>query len=384
MTLSNEEILRYSRHLILPDVGMKGQEKLKAAKVLLIGSGGLGTPNAMYLAAAGVGTIGLVDFDVIDHTNLQRQLLYSIEDVGQNKVDVAKRKLNQINPNIDVITFNEMLTSENALRIIKDFDIVIDGTDNFQTRYLSNDACFFLKKPLLYGSIFRFDGQVTVFKADEGPCYRCINPDPPSPGSVPSCAEGGVLGVLPGLVGMIQATEAVKLILGYGKPLIGRFLQINARNMTFREIAIHKDPDCPLCGTHPTVTGLIDYLEFCGLGRGAEVQDESTADVPAITPQELKAKIDREGKDAIHFLDVREPHEFEISHFEGAKFIPLGEIMARVNELDTSVEYVVHCRSGVRSAKAIKQLQSIGFKKLLNLTGGINGWADVDSTMPKY
>ncbi len=382
-TLSNEEILRYSRHLILPEVGKAGQEKLKAARILLIGSGGLGSPNALYLAAAGIGTIGLIDFDIVDHTNLQRQLLFGSDAVGLPKVEAAKKRIESINPNVVMKTYNTLLSSANAMDIIKDYDLVIDGTDNFPTRYLVNDACVFLNKTNIYGSIFRFDGQATVFKPKEGPCYRCLYPEPPPPGEVPSCAEGGVLGILPGLVGMIQASEAVKYFLGKGESLVGRLLQISVLDMTFREVKIQRDPECPVCGDKPTITALIDYQEFCGIPVGKESADEKPTGVPEITPIELKKLIDKNGA-ALNILDVREPYEYEISKIEGSKLIPLGELLEHVNELDSSKEYIVHCRSGVRSAKAILQLQKLGFKKLKNLVGGINAWADVDPTVAKY
>lgn len=382
-TLSNEEVLRYSRHLILPEVGMKGQEKLKAAKVMLIGSGGLGSPNALYLAAAGIGTIGLIDFDVVDHTNLQRQLLFGSDAVGMPKVDAAKKRIQEINANTVVNTYNAKLSSDNVMDIFTDYDLIIDGTDNFPTRYLVNDACVFLGKTNIYGSIFRFDGQATVFKPKEGPCYRCLYPEPPPPGEVPSCAEGGVLGILPGLVGMIQASEAVKYFLGVGTSLVGRLLQISVLDMTFREVQIRRDPACPVCSDKPTITKLIDYEQFCGLGIGLEAPIAVTDDVPEIEPEDLKELIDRSGK-KLNIIDVREPYEYEISQIKGAKLIPLGELMDHVNELDSSQEYIVHCRSGARSAKAIRQLQAIGFKKLKNLRGGINAFADVDPSIPKY
>lgn len=383
MTLTNEEVLRYSRHLILPEVGKAGQEKLKAAKILLIGSGGLGSPNALYLAAAGIGTLGIIDFDVVDQTNLQRQLLFGSDQVGVPKVEAAKKRIQSVNPNVVVNTYNEKLSSANSMQIFKDYDLIIDGTDNFPTRYLVNDTCVFLNKPNIYGSIFRFEGQATVFKPKDGPCYRCLYPEPPPPGEVPSCAEGGVLGILPGLVGIIQASEAVKFFLGKGDLLIGRLLQISVLDMTFREVKIRRDPDCPVCGDHPTIKQLIDYEQFCGLGLGQEAPDAKTDDVPEITPQELKALLDKNGK-KVNILDVREPYEYDISRLPGSKLIPLGQLMDHVNELDSSQEYVVHCRSGVRSAKAIRQLQQIGFKKLKNLKGGINAWADVDPSVPKY
>lgn len=383
VSLSNEEILRYSRHLILPEVGKAGQEKLKAAKILLVGSGGLGSPNALYLSAAGIGTIGLIDFDVVDHTNLQRQLLFGSDAVGMPKVEAAKKRLLEVNPNVKINTYNTLLSSSNAMDIIKDYDLVIDGTDNFPTRYLVNDACVFLNKTNIYGSIFRFEGQATVFKPKEGPCYRCLYPEPPPPGEVPSCAEGGVLGILPGLVGMIQASEAVKYFLGKGDLLIGRLLQISVLDMTFRELKIRRDPECPVCGDKPTITELIDYQQFCGVPVGQESAEEDHNGVAEITPKDLKSLLDKNRK-AVNLIDVREPYEYEISKIEGAKLIPLGTLMDHVNELDSSKEYVIHCRSGARSAKAIMQLQKLGFKKLKNLAGGINAYADVEPSIPKY
>src|ERR1700675_4969368 len=377
--LSNDEIARYSRHLILPEVGMEGQQKLKAAKVLCVGTGGLGAPLALYLAAAGVGTIGLVDFDTVDASNLQRQIIHSTATVGKLKVDSAEIMLKGLNPYLNVVKHNTMLTSANALEILKDYDVIADGTDNFQTRYLVNDACVLLNKPNAYGSIFRFEGQASVFATEEGPCYRCLYPEPPPPGLVPSCAEGGVLGILPGLIGTIQATEVIKLILGKGESLIGRLLLIDALNMKFRELKLRKNPDCPACGTHPTITKLIDYNEFCGI-RGEEKPVETlTADIQV---EELKRRLDA-GED-LFVLDVREPHEYQICNI-GGHLIPLGDLPKRVNELDSSREIVAHCRSGVRSAKAVGFLQQAGFKKVHNLAGGILAWADrVDPKMPKY
>ncbi len=379
VTLNNDEVLRYSRHLIMPEVGMEGQLKLKAAKVLCIGAGGLGSPLALYLGAAGVGTIGIVDFDVVDYTNLQRQIIHSTADVGRKKLESAAEKLKGINPFLYIRTFETRLSSENALELFRDFDIIIDGTDNFPTRYLVNDACVLSGKPNVYGSIFRFEGQASVFATKEGPCYRCLYPEPPPPGLVPSCAEGGVLGILPGLVGVIQATEAIKLILGKGEPLIGRLLLVDSLAMKFRELKLRKNPDCPVCGTHPTVTKLIDYQEFCGI-RGEEAP--VTTSVPEIQPEELKRRLDA-GED-IFVLDVREPHEYQICHINGY-LIPLGDLAKRVNELDSSREIVAHCRSGVRSAKAVDFLRQAGFKKVKNLAGGILAWSDkVDPKLPKY
>ena len=379
LTLSNDEILRYSRHLIMPEVGMGGQLKLKAARVLCIGAGGLGSPLALYLAAAGVGTLGLVDFDVVDYTNLQRQVIHTTNDVGRPKLQSATEKLAAINPYINLRPFETRLTSDNALEIFRDFDIIADGTDNFATRYLVNDACVLSGKPNVYASIFRFEGQATVFATKDGPCYRCLYPEPPPPGLVPSCAEGGVLGVLPGLLGIIQATEVIKLILGSGDSLVGRLLLVDALAMRFRELRLRKDPDCPLCGTHPMIQKLIDYNAFCGI-RGEESPMDTK--VPEIQPEELKNKLDA-GED-VFILDVREPHEYQICNLGGYP-IPLGDLPKRVNELDSSREIVAHCRSGVRSAKAVDFLRKAGFRKASNLAGGILAWADrVDPQVPKY
>jgi len=377
--LTNDEILRYSRHLIMPEVGMEGQQKLKAAKVLCIGAGGLGSPLSLYLTAAGVGTLGIVDFDVVDYTNLQRQIIHTTNDVGRKKLDSAAEKLKAINPFINLRTFETKLTSANALDLFREFDIIADGTDNFPTRYLVNDACVLTGKPNVYGSIFRFEGQASVFATEEGPCYRCLYPEPPPPGLVPSCAEGGVLGILPGLVGVIQATETIKLILGQGDSLVGRLLLVDALGMKFRELKLRKNPDCPACGKSPTVKALIDYNEFCGI-RGEEAPVAN--DVPTISVQELKQRLD--AKADIFILDVREPHEYQICHLNGY-LIPVGDLPKRVHELDSSREIVAHCRSGVRSARAVNFLRRAGFKKVYNLTGGILEWADkIDPTMPKY
>jgi adenylyltransferase/sulfurtransferase len=378
-TLSNDEILRYSRHLIMPEVAMEGQQKLKAARVLCIGAGGLGSPLALYLAAAGVGTLGLVDFDVVDYTNLQRQVLHHTSDVGRPKLDSAIDKLNAINPFVQTERFETMLNSSNALEIFRGFDIIADGTDNFATRYLVNDACVLSGKPNVYASIFRFEGQASVFATEDGPCYRCLYPEPPPPGLVPSCAEGGVLGVLPGLLGVIQATEVIKLILGAGDSLIGRLLLVDALAMRFRELRVRKNPDCPVCGTNPTVKELIDYNQFCGI-RGEDAP--STAKVPEIQVAELKRRLDA-GED-IFILDVREPHEYQICNV-GGHLIPLGDLPKRIHELDSSREIVVHCKSGARSAKAVDFLRQSGFKRASNLTGGILAWADkIDPSIPKY
>jgi molybdopterin/thiamine biosynthesis adenylyltransferase/rhodanese-related sulfurtransferase len=380
VTLSKEEVLRYSRHLIMPEVGMEGQLKLKAAKVLCIGTGGLGAPLGLYLAAAGVGRLGLVDFDSVDLTNLQRQILFSTTDVGRPKIEAAADRLRTMNPDIQIDAFETQLTSANALDIMKDYDIIVDGTDNFPTRYLVNDACVLLGKPNVYGSIFRFEGQATVFGYPGGPCYRCLYPEPPPPGLVPSCAEGGVLGVLPGIVGSIQAAETLKLIIGKGEPLVGRLLLFDALAMRFRELKLRKNPECPVCGEHPTVTKLIDYAEFCGI-RGEEAAAPQTT-VPEITARELKSRLDR--GDDLFILDVREPHEYQICNL-GGHLIPLGDLSRRVSELDSSREIVAHCRSGKRSAEAVEFLRKAGFRKVLSLKGGILAWSDdVDSTVPKY
>lgn len=378
-TLSKDEILRYSRHLIMPEVGLEGQQKLKAARVLCIGTGGLGSPLALYLAAAGVGTLGMVDFDVVDFTNLQRQIIHSTSDVGRKKLDSAMEKIEAINPYVEVVPFETRLSSDNALRIFEDFDIIVDGTDNFPTRYLVNDACVLTGKPNVYGSIFRFEGQASVFGTKDGPCYRCLYPEPPPPGLVPSCAEGGVLGILPGLVGIIQATETIKLILGAGDSLIGRLLLVDALGMRFRELKLRKNPECPVCGVSPTIHELIDYQEFCGI-RGEE--EAVTQNIPEIQPEDLKRRLDA-GED-IFVLDVREPHEYQICSLNG-HLIPLGDLPKRMNELDSSREIVAHCRSGVRSGKAVDFLRQAGFRKVKNLAGGILAWADrVDPKMPKY
>jgi adenylyltransferase/sulfurtransferase len=379
-TLSKDEILRYSRHLIMPEVGMEGQLKLKAAKVALIGTGGLGAPLGMYLAAAGIGRIGLVDFDVVDFTNLQRQVIHGTKDVGKKKLDSAAETMLDINPYVQIDRHEVALSSENALGILKDYDIVVDGTDNFPTRYLVNDACVLLKKPNVYGSIFRFEGQATIFAYPGGPCYRCLYPEPPPPGLVPSCAEGGVLGILPGTVGLIQATETVKLILGIGEPLIGRLVLYDALAMRFRELKLRRNPECPVCGDHPTITKLIDYQEFCGVPNQTHEEKPMEGD---IEPTEVKAKIDR--GDRFVLIDVREPHEYQICNIPQAKLIPLGDLPKRVNELNSADEIVAHCKSGMRSAKAVDFLKQAGFKKVRNMKGGILAWSDkVDPTVPKY
>jgi sulfur-carrier protein adenylyltransferase/sulfurtransferase len=378
-SLSNDEILRYSRHLIMPEVGMEGQLKLKQAKVLCIGAGGLGSPLALYLAAAGVGTLGIVDFDVVDFTNLQRQVIHGTSDVGRKKLDSAADTLSEINPNVEIRKFDTRLSSANALELFREFDIVADGTDNFPTRYLVNDACVLTGKPNVYGSIFRFEGQASVFATTEGPCYRCLYPEPPPPGLVPSCAEGGVLGILPGLVGIIQATETIKLILGSGEPLIGRLLLVDALAMRFRELKLRKNPDCPVCGAHPTVTELIDYNQFCGI-RGEEATAPST--MRDMTVEELKQRLDK--GDDLFVLDVREPHEYQICNL-GGHLIPLNDLPKRVSELDSSREIVVHCKMGGRSAKAVDFLRQSGFSRVHNLAGGITAWAErIDPKVPKY
>jgi len=379
-SLTNEEILRYSRHLIMPEVGMEGQLKLKAARVLLIGSGGLGAPLGLYLTAAGVGHLGLVDFDVVDFTNLQRQVTFLTSDVGQPKTEAARRRLSNLNPDVQITTYETKLTSANALEIFKDYDIVVDGTDNFPTRYLVNDACILLGKPNVYGSIFRFEGQVTVFGMPDGPCYRCLYPEPPPPGLVPSCAEGGVLGVLPGIIGSLQALETIKLIIGRGESLAGRLVLFDALALKFRELRLRKNSHCPMCSSHRTIHQLIDYNEFCGI-RGEE-EAESNLEVPEITARELKERLDR-GED-VFILDVREPHEYQICNLKG-HLIPLGELPKRVHELDSAREIVAHCKSGKRSAQAVDFLRQAGFRKIYNLRGGILSWStEVDASVPRY
>jgi adenylyltransferase/sulfurtransferase len=376
--LTQQEVLRYSRHLIVPEVGLEGQKRLKAARVLMIGAGGLGSPIALYLAAAGVGTLGLVEFDVVDETNLQRQILHGTKDVGRKKLDSARDRIHDVNPHVEVIGHDARLTSENALEILKGYDLVVDGTDNFATRYLVNDACVLLGKPNVYGSIFRFEGQATIFCTAEGPCYRCLYPEPPPPGLVPSCAEGGVLGILPGLVGVVQATETVKLIAGIGESLVGRLLLVDALAMQFRTVKLRKDPQCPACGTRE-LQALVDYEQFCGI-RG---QPDDTAGVPAITPRELQARLAR--RDDLDLVDVREPHEWDICRIEGARLAPLSSFAESLRTLDSARDVVLYCKSGVRSARALKQLQAAGFKRVWNLAGGILRWSDdVDPSVPKY
>jgi sulfur-carrier protein adenylyltransferase/sulfurtransferase len=380
--LTADELARYSRHLILPEVGEEGQRRLKAAKVLCVGTGGLGSPLAFYLAAAGVGTLGLVDFDVVDASNLQRQIIHSTADIGRKKLDSAAEKLSALNPAMNVVKHETMLTSANALEILKGYDIVADGTDNFPTRYLVNDACVLLRKPNVYGSIFRFEGQASVFATEHGPCYRCLYPEPPPPGLVPSCAEGGVLGILPGLVGVIQATEVIKLILGAGEPLIGRLLLVDSLSMRFRELKLRKNPECPVCGPNPTVTKLIDYDQFCGIVSAAKEGSRVKNGVPQITPVELKRRIDA-GED-VFILDVREPFEHQIANI-GGKLIPQNDVPQRLAEIDRDREIVVHCKMGGRSQYIAEFLLQNGYPKVVNLAGGILAWSDqVDPKVPKY
>lgn len=376
--ISPREYRRYGRHLIMPEVGLEGQRRLKAARILIIGAGGLGAPCSLYLAAAGIGTIGLVEYDVIDETNLHRQILYTDKDIGKSKVQTAMERLHEANQNTIIKTYEKQLTSENALEILSEYDLIVDATDNFPTRYLTNDACVKLGKPNVYASIFRFEGQATVFYPKRnGPCYRCLYPKPPPPGLVPSCAEGGVLGVLPGLVGLIQATEALKLILNKGEPLIGRLLVYDALGMSFEELKIRKNPKCPVCSKDPTEIKLIDYEQFCGIMR------DRNEDVAAVNPTELNAEL-ASGK-KVHLIDVREPNEYEIVHIEGSTLIPLGELPSRVNELNTADELVTYCHTGQRSARATAFLRGLGFKKVRNLEGGIEAWAiEVDPSMNRY
>ncbi len=384
--LSHAEIRRYSRHLIMPEVGLTGQKKLKAASVLLVGTGGLGSPLAMYLAAAGVGRIGLVDYDVVDATNLQRQVVHGSSTVGQLKVESARERILDLNPDIRVDTYNELFTSANALEIARPYDVIIDGTDNFPTRYLVNDVCVLLDKPNVYGSIFRFEGQASVFWARHGPCYRCLFPEPPPPGLVPSCAEGGVFGVLPGTVGTLQATEAIKLITGVGEPLVGRLLLYDALAMTFDEVKLRKNPSCLVCSAAPKITELIDYEEFCGMPMH-DHQDEVSAGAGwDMTVKELKAKMDSNGGvKNFRLIDVREPHEWEIAHIAGAQLIPLSQIVEHMNELDSAEEIVLQCKTGARSMRALELLRGAGFRKLKNLKGGITAWArEIDPSIPTY
>ena len=381
--LTTDDLARYSRHLILPEVGMEGQRKLKAAKVLCVGTGGLGSPLALYLAAAGVGTIGLVDFDVVDVSNLQRQIIHATPDVGRPKLQSARDRLLAINPEVRVDLYETRLTAANALDILRDYDIVADGTDNFPTRYLVNDACVLLGKPNVYGSIFRFEGQASVFAAEQGPCYRCLYPEPPPPGLVPSCAEGGVLGILPGLVGVIQATEAIKLILGNGEPLIGRLLLVDALSMRFRELKLRKNPECPVCGQNPTVKQLIDYQQFCGIGPETTPQEKNVKNgIPQISVKELKQRLDA-GED-VQLIDVREPYEYQIANI-GAKLIPQNDVPQRLAEIDRDREVVVHCKSGGRSQRIAEFLLQQGYPRVANVAGGILAWSDeIDPKVQKY
>lgn len=380
--LTKDELSRYSRHLILPEVGMEGQRKLKAARVLCVGAGGLGSPLAFYLAAAGVGTLGIVDFDVVDASNLQRQIIHTTADIGRKKLDSAAEKLKALNPDLNVVKHDTLLSSANALDILRDYDVIADGTDNFPTRYLVNDACVLLGKPNAYGSIFRFEGQASVFATEDGPCYRCLYPEPPPPGLVPSCAEGGVLGILPGLVGVIQATETIKLILGKGSPLVGRLLLVDALHMKFRELKLRKNPDCPVCGTHRAITHLIDYQQFCGIAPATHEEIAVKNGIPQITVTELKQRID--AGDDLFILDVREPFEYQIANI-GGTLIPQGQVPQRLAEIDREREIVVQCKSGRRSQHIAEFLKQAGYPKVANLAGGILAWSDqVDPSMPKY
>jgi len=380
--LTTDDLSRYSRHLILPEVGMEGQQKLKAARVLCVGTGGLGSPLALYLTAAGIGTLGLVDFDVVDSSNLQRQIIHSTKDIGRKKIDSAEEKLTALNPAIKIVKHETMLSSANALDILKDYDVVADGTDNFPTRYLVNDACVLLGIPNVYGSIFRFEGQASVFATEAGPCYRCLYPEPPPPGLVPSCAEGGVLGILPGLVGVIQATEVIKLILGKGDALIGRLLLVDALNMRFRELKLRKNPECPVCGTNPTVTALIDYEHFCGIVPEAPQEKNVKNGIPQISVKELKAR--RDAGEDIFLLDVREPYEFQIAQI-GGKLIPQNDVPNRLAEIPRDREIIVHCRSGARSQRIAELLKQAGYPQVVNVAGGILAWSDeIDASVQKY
>jgi molybdopterin/thiamine biosynthesis adenylyltransferase/rhodanese-related sulfurtransferase len=383
--LSQSEVLRYSRHLIIPEVGKQGQEKLKQAKVLCVGAGGLGSPLGLYLAAAGVGTLGLVDFDVVDESNLQRQVLHGTSDIGRPKLESARDRLHEINPHVEVRLHSARLSSENALDILADYDVIADGTDNFPTRYLVNDACVLLGKPNVYGSIFRFEGQVSVFGAENGPCYRCLFREPPPPGLVPSCAEGGVLGVLPGIVGSLQALEVLKLVLGVGEPLIGRLQLFDGLKFRWRELRIRKHPACPVCGEQPTIHSLIDYEEFCGVKQALADETRTQNSVRHISARELQVRLER--GDLVSIIDVREPHEWDIGNLAryGARLIPLGELPDRLSDLSVTGDIVVHCKSGARSAKAAQQLRAAGLERVWNLQGGILAWSDeVDPTVPRY
>ena len=382
--MTNEQVMRYGRHLIMPEVGVVGQEKINDAKVLMFGAGGLGSPSALYLAASGVGEMTIIDPDVVDLSNLQRQVIHDSNSVGMPKVESAKKRIGEINPNVKVNAIQDMISNDNVLQLVREHDLVIDGTDNFQTRYMVNDACVFEKKLNVYGSIFRFDGQSTVFCDPNGPCYRCLYPEAPPPGMVPSCAEGGVLGILPGIIGVMQATEAIKLILGKGTPLVGRLLLYDALEMKFRELKIRKDPGCPVCSANPTITELQDYAYFCGVGGDATLDiGEDSGPVAQVSPKQVKEMLDA-GRN-VKLVDVREPQEWDITHLEGASLIPLGSIPERMNELDTADDIVVYCHHGTRSAQAIKFLKKMGFEKLQNMSGGIDSWAiNVDREMPRY
>ena len=378
VALSHAEVLRYSRHLLLPEVGIAGQRKLKSARVLTVGAGGLGSPLSLYLAAAGVGTIGIVDFDVVDLTNLQRQIVHGTSTLGQPKLESAEARLGDVNPNVRIEKHETRLTSQNALEILGEYDIIVDGTDNFPTRYLVNDACVLLGKPNVYGSIFRFEGQASVFDSHQGPCYRCLYSEPPPPGLVPSCAEGGVLGVLPGIIGSIQALETIKWIIGAGDSLVGRLLLFDALKLRFRELQLRKDPSCPVCGEQPSIRELIDYEAFCGIGA------EPAYDGPEVTAEELSREMQQKGSELV-LIDVREPHEWEIAHIEGARLIPLGQLPERLGELDGHAEIVTHCHHGVRSMKALQLLKGAGFSRVRSLAGGIDAWADrIEVGMPRY
>ena len=378
VALSHAEVLRYSRHLLLPEVGIAGQRKLKSARVLTVGAGGLGSPLSLYLAAAGVGTIGIVDFDVVDLTNLQRQIVHGTSTLGQPKLESAAARLGDVNPNVRIEKHETRLTSQNALEILGEYDIIVDGTDNFPTRYLVNDACVLLGKPNVYGSIFRFEGQASVFDSRQGPCYRCLYSEPPPPGLVPSCAEGGVLGVLPGIIGSIQALETIKWIIGAGDSLVGRLLLFDALKLRFRELQLRKDPSCPVCGEQPSIRELIDYEAFCGIGA------EPAYDGPEVTAEELSREMQQKGSQLV-LIDVREPHEWEIAHIEGARLIPLGQLPERLGELDGHAEIVTHCHHGVRSMKALQLLKGAGFSRVRSLAGGIDAWADrIEVGMPRY
>ncbi|MGB0064643.1 MAG: molybdopterin-synthase adenylyltransferase MoeB [Terracidiphilus sp.] len=380
--LTKDDLARYARHLILPEVGEEGQRKLKAARVLCVGTGGLGSPLALYLAAAGVGTLGLVDFDVVDASNLQRQIIHSTADIGRKKLDSAAEKVSALNPDLNVVKHDTVLSSANALEILKDYDVIADGTDNFPTRYLVNDACVLLGKPNAYGSIFRFEGQASVFATEHGPCYRCLYPEPPPPGLVPNCAEGGVLGILPGLIGVIQATETIKLILGRGESLAGRLLLVDALNMRFSELKLRKNPECPVCGAHPTVTKLIDYQQFCGLAPAVQEETAVKNGIPQITATELKQRMD--AGEGLFILDVREPFEYQIANI-GGKLIPMNQVPQRLDEIDRDREIVVHCKAGGRSQRVAEFLKQAGYPNVANMAGGILAWSsEVDPSVPKY